>query len=34
MAATEKSPVELEKSTRLSHIPSCDQYEKMISGML
>lgn len=34
MATSEKSPVELEKSTALAHVPRCEEYEKMISGML
>ncbi|KAF2691694.1 trimeric LpxA-like protein [Lentithecium fluviatile CBS 122367] len=34
MAATEKNPHELAKAKELNHIPWCEEYEKMISGML
>jgi hypothetical protein len=34
MAAKEKDQVELAKARELSHIPWCEEYEKMISGML
>ncbi|RBR19245.1 uncharacterized protein FIESC28_05710 [Fusarium coffeatum] len=34
MAAQEKNPVELEKASKLANIPHCEQYERMISGML
>ncbi|KAJ4171167.1 hypothetical protein NW754_007313 [Fusarium falciforme] len=34
MAATEKCPIELEKSSKLANVPHCEQYERMISGML
>lgn len=34
MAATEKNMLELEKAKKLNHVPWCDEYEKMISGML
>ena len=34
MAATEKDPIAIEKAKHLNNIPWCDEYEKMISGML
>ena len=34
MAATRKSPTELEKASKLAHVPKGEEYEKMISGML
>jgi hypothetical protein len=34
MAATRKNTVEIEKAKKLDHVPWCDEYEKMISGML
>jgi len=34
MAAQEKNPVELEKASKLANVPRCEQYERMISGML
>ncbi|KAM0419092.1 hypothetical protein ACHAPT_012031 [Fusarium lateritium] len=34
MAATEKSQVELEKAAKLANVPHCEQYDRMISGML
>ncbi|KAF5020015.1 hypothetical protein F66182_7951 [Fusarium sp. NRRL 66182] len=34
MAAPEKSPLELEKASKLANVPHCEQYERMISGML
>ncbi|KAH6620416.1 galactoside O-acetyltransferase [Boeremia exigua] len=34
MAATQKNPAELEKARALAHVPWCEEYEKMISGML
>jgi hypothetical protein len=34
MAAQEKNMQEVEKAKKLSHVPWCDEYEKMISGML
>lgn len=34
MAAQEKNPVELEKASKLANIPHCEQYERMVSGML
>lgn len=34
MAAQEKNPVELEKASKLANVPHCEQYERMISGML
>jgi hypothetical protein len=34
MAAKEKNIQELEKAKKLNHVPWCDEYEKMISGML
>ncbi|KAK7419468.1 hypothetical protein QQZ08_010838 [Neonectria magnoliae] len=34
MATSRKSPAELDKSVSLAHVPRCDDYEKMISGML
>lgn len=34
MAATTKNVQELEKARKLNHVPWCDEYEKMISGML
>ncbi|CEI39905.1 hypothetical protein FVEN_g2178 [Fusarium venenatum] len=34
MAAQEKNQVELEKASKLANVPHCEQYERMISGML
>jgi hypothetical protein len=34
MAAQEKNTQEVEKAKKLNHVPWCDEYEKMISGML
>jgi hypothetical protein len=34
MAATAKNTEEIEKAKKLDHVPWCDEYEKMISGML
>ncbi|KAK5076992.1 hypothetical protein LTS08_007547 [Lithohypha guttulata] len=34
MAATEKDQSAIEKAKQLNNIPWCDEYEKMISGML
>ncbi|KAL6712477.1 hypothetical protein ACN47E_000354 [Coniothyrium glycines] len=34
MAAQEKNMQELDKAKKLSHVPWCEEYEKMISGML
>ncbi|KAI8938039.1 hypothetical protein NX059_005711 [Plenodomus lindquistii] len=34
MAATTKNKLELEKARKLNHVPWCEEYEKMISGML
>lgn len=34
MAAKEKNGQEIEKAMKLEHVPWCDEYEKMISGML
>jgi hypothetical protein len=34
MASTEKNAVELAKAQKLNHVPWCEEYEKMISGML
>ena len=34
MAANEKNVQELEKAKKLNHVPWCEEYEKMISGML
>ncbi|CBX94790.1 hypothetical protein IAQ61_009449 [Plenodomus lingam] len=34
MAATTKNEQELEKARKLNHVPWCEEYEKMISGML
>jgi acetyltransferase-like isoleucine patch superfamily enzyme len=34
MAALEKNPQELAKASRLAHVPSGEEYEKMVSGML
>ena len=34
MAAQSLAPVELAKASKLIHIPKCDEYYKMISGML
>lgn len=34
MAATGKNPGELEKASKLAHVPKGEEYEKMISGML
>ncbi|KAF5666652.1 acetyltransferase [Fusarium heterosporum] len=34
MAAQEKDQLELEKAAKLANVPHCEQYERMISGML
>ncbi|KUL82039.1 hypothetical protein ZTR_10056 [Talaromyces verruculosus] len=34
MASKAKAPAEIEKASRLAHIPRCEEYDKMISGML
>ncbi|RMZ72190.1 galactoside O-acetyltransferase [Pyrenophora seminiperda CCB06] len=34
MAAQEKNTQEMEKAKKLNHVPWCEEYEKMISGML
>jgi hypothetical protein len=34
MAATQKNGHEIEKALALNHVPWCEEYEKMISGML
>ncbi|KAJ4317633.1 hypothetical protein N0V84_007232 [Fusarium piperis] len=34
MAATEKSATELKKASKLANVPHCEQYDRMISGML
>lgn len=34
MAAQEKNQAELEKASKLANVPHCEQYERMISGML
>lgn len=34
MASTEKDPAAIEHAKTLIHIPWCEDYEKMISGML
>ncbi|KAL1796437.1 hypothetical protein ACET3X_004977 [Alternaria dauci] len=34
MAAQEKNTQEIEKARKLNHVPWCEEYEKMISGML
>jgi hypothetical protein len=34
MAAKEINLHELDKAKALKHVPWCDEYEKMISGML
>ncbi|KAJ9651949.1 hypothetical protein H2198_008812 [Neophaeococcomyces mojaviensis] len=34
MATTEKDPEIIERAKKLNHVPWCDEYEKMISGML
>ncbi|KAL6696932.1 trimeric LpxA-like protein [Trichoderma pleuroticola] len=34
MASTEKDPAAIEHAKTLTHIPWCEDYEKMISGML
>jgi len=34
MAATGKNTTEIEKAKQLSNVPWCEEYEKMISGML
>lgn len=34
MAATTKNTQEIEKAKKLNHVPWCEEYEKMISGML
>jgi hypothetical protein len=34
MASNELAPAELEKASKLAHVPHCAEYDKMISGML
>ncbi|KAF3032254.1 hypothetical protein E8E12_003447 [Didymella heteroderae] len=34
MAATQKNTKEIEKAKALNHVPWCEEYERMISGML
>ncbi|CAN9263965.1 unnamed protein product [Alternaria alternata] len=34
MASTEKNTQEIETAKKLNHVPWCEEYEKMISGML
>jgi hypothetical protein len=34
MASKEKNANELAKAKELNHVPWCEEYEKMISGML
>lgn len=34
MASKEKDPVAIEAAKKLANIPWCDDYEKMISGVL
>jgi hypothetical protein len=34
MAATEINVDEIDKAKALNHVPWCEEYEKMISGML
>ncbi|KAF2118604.1 hypothetical protein BDV96DRAFT_570256 [Lophiotrema nucula] len=34
MAAQAKNQTEIEKAKKLNHVPWCEEYEKMISGML
>lgn len=34
MASTKKDPAAIEHAKTLTHIPWCEDYEKMISGML
>jgi hypothetical protein len=34
MAAIEKNAHELAEAKKLNHVPWCEEYEKMISGML
>lgn len=34
MAATQKNTQEIEKAKAFNHVPWCEEYEKMISGML
>jgi len=34
MASKEKNALEIAKANKLNHIPWCEEYEKMISGML
>jgi hypothetical protein len=34
MASTEKDPLVIEKARSLANTPWCDDYEKMISGVL
>ncbi|KAM0551367.1 hypothetical protein ACHAPJ_008476 [Fusarium lateritium] len=34
MAAQEKNQAELEKASKLANVPHCEQYDRMISGML
>jgi hypothetical protein len=34
MAAKEKNTQEIEQAKQLNHVPWCEEFEKMISGML
>ncbi|PNS14933.1 hypothetical protein CAC42_2162 [Sphaceloma murrayae] len=34
MAAAHKDPKQIEQAKKLNHVPWCEEYEKMISGML
>jgi len=34
MASKEKNTQEIETAKKLNHVPWCEEYEKMISGML
>jgi hypothetical protein len=34
MAATQKNQKELDKAKKLNNVPVCEQYDRMISGML
>jgi hypothetical protein len=34
MASQEKNDHEIAKAKKLNHVPWCEEYEKMISGML
>lgn len=34
MASTEKDPATIESAKALENVPWCDDYEKMISGVL